>query len=112
MFNNVWFYMFIYMAIGTVAILINGMVYKRVHNKVYNIGWAASVQFTNEALIHSGSTKMTYCIIALAYVLWPIFLVIAIVKRTMAYRKIMKEETEKEKWNEQFEEIQKKWLAR
>lgn len=112
MFNNVWFYILLYMAIGTMAMIVNAKVYKSTKAKIIEKSWGAALEFDSKALFHSSSRIVTYCLLAVAYMLWPVFLCISAVKRTKAYDKIMKEELEKEEWEKKFKEIELKWLAR
>lgn len=111
MFNNVWFYILLYMVIGTIAIIVNAKVYKYVRNKIDSISWGAALEFENKTLIHSNSIRMTYCLLLIAYVLWPVFLIRMIIKGTRAYRTIMRAELKKKEWLKQFEKIQGKWFA-
>lgn len=111
MFNNVWFYILLYAAVGTVAVIINARNYKTMRKKLEEKSWGAVLEFDNRSLIHSSSRVITYILLIAACVLWPVFLLMAITKRTIAYKEIMKEELKREKWKKQFEEVKKNWLA-
>ena len=104
MFDNVWFYILLYVVTGVIAVVADAKCYEKMRMKIERVGLTALCEFEDKALISYDSKKKAYVYMVIAFVLWPLSLIKATVRRIIVYKKIMKEELEKE-------EMIKRWLA-
>lgn len=113
MFNNVWFYILMYVVTGMVALWSEWQHEKIIKRKLEKIQVGLGCMFVDETVFIRVHSRIAFIgLVSLLFLIWPVYIVYICIRREIVYRKIVKEETEKEKWNKQFEEIQKKWLAK